>query len=76
MSERETPGQHPVCIGGNRCVCYHGTEHEHCICKHPSCACHSAAGYALAKIVLRNGEEVYAKGTAGTVGLQVLEVTL
>lgn len=71
----ETPGQHPTCIGGNRCVCYNGIEHAHCICNDRTCACHSAAGYGLAKAVLRNGEEVYARAAAPE-PVRVLEVEL
>ena len=69
------PGQHPTCIGGNRCVCWRGIEHEHCICSDSTCACHSAAGYGLAKAVLRNGDEVYAAARVEA-GVRVLEVEL
>lgn len=74
MTTREIPGEHPTCIGGGRCVCYRGTEHEHCICGNPKCACHEPAAYRLTKAVLRNGEEVYAATSAEP--RRVLEVGL
>ena len=43
----KTPGEHPRCIGGNRCVCDRGIEHEHCICGDTTCQCHAATAYHM-----------------------------
>jgi hypothetical protein len=55
----KTPGVHPNCIGGNRCVCDRGIEHEHCICGDTTCQCHTAAAYHMEPVEDGSGRRFY-----------------
>ena len=55
----KTPGEHPRCLGGNRCVCDRGIEHEHCICGVPDCQCHTAAAYHMEPVEDGSGRRFF-----------------
>ena len=59
MTAHTIPGEHPTCIGGRRCICDRGIEHEHCICSVTTCECHAAAAYRMELTHDGSGREFY-----------------